>query len=226
MSGRSRPPSKSAASAKVEDGSCRPSLPSVEPSAMPAYLETPPSTGGLTLSAAGFPAPISATLVTEKVSTASSRGFGPTMPASLAYFDRDTSSWKTSKRSLFGDSTESQVTFPSSGLMLNGKCYRRAPSVPHTHGSDCSRWPTPRAADGLAHKIRSASSVQRMMTKQGRSKPSRLEDALALEGGEGGFANPQWLAWLMGFPLDWLTLPTEPSEIASAQSSPNTSAAV
>jgi len=63
-----------------------------------------------------------------------------------------------------------------------------------------------------------------MMANQGRSRPSRLEDALALDGGSGGFANPEWLASIMGYPPGWLIPLTDESETASTRTLPSGSA--
>ena len=57
------------------------------------------------------------------------------------------------------------------------------------------------------------------MDSQGRSKPSRLEDEIALTDHSGGYLNPEWIEWLMGFPLRWTDL--EDSETLSSRKSPN-----
>lgn len=79
--------------------------------------------------------------------------------------------------------------------------------------------PTPRAADGMQHRIRSKDAVLKLMDSQGRSKPSRLEDEIALTDHSGGYLNPEWIEWLMGFPLRWTDL--EDSETLSSRKSPN-----
>lgn len=142
---------------------------------------------------------------------------GKSLQESFAVLDRDTSSWRTSQLSLFGGWTLYCGTWPYSGSMRSGACFQRAQWVLHTHERGCSLWPTPRAADGLAHRIRSVAGVRRTMARTGRSRPSRLEDALAMAGGSGGLANPEWLGWLMGFPPKWTHL-IEPSETASRPS--------
>ena len=187
-----------------------------------AVLVTALPAGESILSAVGFPARTSATPGTWKESTlASDQGCGRTLPESFAFFDRVSSSWKTYQQSLFGGLTEFLETWPRAGSMRNGSVYRRASLVSITNATGRSLLPTPRAADGLAHKIRSSDSVRRMMEDQGRSRPSRLEDAMALMGGEGAFANPQWLLSFMGFPRDWLISQTEQSAIPSSHKSPS-----
>lgn len=72
-----------------------------------------------------------------------------------------------------------------------------------TSDSDCTGLPTPRAADGMRHPLRTREGVMRTMAKGNRSRPSRLEDALALLYGPGGNVNPAWSLWLMGYPEAW-----------------------
>ena len=68
-------------------------------------------------------------------SPAQDQDYGRSLPASFAYFNRDSSSWKTCQQSLFADSEPSLVIWPRWGLMLNGAAYRQPQWVsPH------SRW--------------------------------------------------------------------------------------
>ena len=48
---------------------------------------------------------------------------GPTWRASLAKFDLVTSSWKTAQLSLLGDLESSSVTWPRSGMTVDGQCW-------------------------------------------------------------------------------------------------------
>lgn len=81
------------------------------------------------------------------------------------------------------------------------------------------RWPTPRAADGMQHRSRKPEAVEKLMQSQGRSRPSRLEDEIALLPHSGGYLNPDWIEWLMGFPHRWTDL--SHSETPSCPKSPN-----
>lgn len=67
-----------------------------------------------------FHAKISHRPVTEQASRERSPAFSLISPASLARFDPDTSSWKTSQRSLFGDSIPFSARFPNSGTTSHG----------------------------------------------------------------------------------------------------------
>ena len=76
---------------------------------------------------------------------------GPRLPTPFAWYDHASRSWRMSQGSLLalmGTSEPFSVSWPRSGTMRAGACYRRAPLVPHTHESDCSYWPTPVAAMG------------------------------------------------------------------------------
>src|SRR5215831_10165584 len=95
--------------------------------------------------------------------------------------------------------------------------------------------PTPTASDG-----KGGGRIQGPMESRGRTRHSNLRDWVKTptaapwshggSGGElhkqvapsGGPLNPQWVAWLMGFPIDWTSLP--PSETRSSRRSRNGSA--
>ena len=115
----------------------------------------------------------------------------------FATYDRDTSSWRTSQLSLTTPtpSERSSVTWPRSGSMRSGRSYPLAPWVPHTCGTGCSWWPTPRAA--MANNLCT-------YRPQWRRDAPALEQRVAMRGQTGGYLNPTWVEWLMGFPSDWL----------------------
>lgn len=75
-------------------------------------------------------------------------------------------------------------------------------------------WPTPTKRDahgawGRTHKASGGSNL-----------PTAVRDAT---GGRPGQLNPEWVEWLMGFPVGWTALP--PSETPSSRRSPSGSAA-
>ena len=97
---------------------------------------------------AGFPVRTSA--LQEKVQelTAPGRACGDTWRASLAKFDPVSSSWKTAQPSLLGDSEESSVTWPRSGMTAGGLCWELPMLEPRTSGTDFGfLLPTPSASD-------------------------------------------------------------------------------
>ncbi len=83
----------------------------------------------------------------EQASTASGQDFGPSLPGSFAYFDRDTSSWKTSGLFLFEELTAYSGTWPKRGTMRSGSVFALPTSARPTDASGCSSWPTPVAND-------------------------------------------------------------------------------
>ena len=96
-----------------------------------------------------------------------------------------------------------------------------APSGLPTDETDCGWWPTPRAADGLAHRLREPQQILAAQARRGRRTDSRLEHTLAIRNMQGGgYANPQFIEWLMGYPPEW-TAASEPSETPSCRKSQN-----
>ena len=64
--------------------------------------------------------------------------------------------------------------------------------------SNTKNWPTPRCSDGMIHQLRD------MNGKQSRS---RLENVISSENNAAGqFLNPEWVEWLMGWPINWTSI--------------------
>lgn len=112
-----------------------------------------PSPRPSTSSAAASPARTSATPASAPDSTASAPGCGASSPGSFAWYDRDSSSWRTSQRSLFGGWTEYSETWPKAGSMRNGTVSARPRLARLTsetgssssHGPHVAQFPTPSA---------------------------------------------------------------------------------
>ena len=68
---------------------------------------------------------------------------GLNTPVSLAKYDRDTQSWKTSERLLTGDLIEFSEALPKSGMMRNGRIYELPMSERPTKGKESGLLPTP-----------------------------------------------------------------------------------
>jgi hypothetical protein len=60
---------------------------------------------------------------------ARARACGKSQPVSLAKFDRISCTWKTAQQSLFEDSTSCSVTWPRSGMTVDGQCWELPMSV-------------------------------------------------------------------------------------------------
>lgn len=196
---------------------------------------------------------------------------------SFAYFDRESSSWKMSTRSLFGDSIEFSGIWPRSGTMRNGIACRQSPLVPHIFDGESSLLPTPTDASKGGGSSRSGDRKGETPSLQGMARKGLLPTPNATDGSKapkfyaggnpslpcmvemmegerdqsgrklyptpradgrdncggsnsrrsakangtyiGRALNPQFVEWMMGFPLGWTDLRV--SEIPSSPRSLN-----
>ena len=192
----------------------------------------------LTWYLAGFPAKTSALPEPEPESTEREADSGARWPGSLAKYDPDTCSWKTAQRSLLGDSEPSSVTWPRSGLMLDGQCWELPTLERRIEGSESGYWPTPNTegyrSDGellmLSRKLSDRAEYLSMSDRACNSKREKFwptpqasdnrdrgnaaTPAIArrIKAGkqvmlsmtvstESGRLNPEWVEWLMGWPI-------------------------
>lgn len=122
----------------------------------------------------------------------------------FANYDPGLSSWKTAQ-SCFVEGLETfSETWPTSGMMQNGRCFLLAEWVPHTHETACFFWHTPTTNEKKPAGPKEMGMVLRHMA--GESVPNtyiRLRSQLAARTGLRLPANPTWLEWLMGFPPEW-----------------------
>jgi len=120
----------------------------------------------------------------------------------LAFYDPNTHCWKTSQGTLPLDLTESSPTLPASGSMQNGQLFQRVLWVPHIHEAGCFVWPTPRTR---------MAKTKCTLRREARRNGLNLEEAVAeADGRTGGYVNPRWIEWLMGFPHGWCEHPFTP----------------
>lgn len=131
----------------------------------------------------------------KKALRAAAQACGSTTPEPFASFDPATSSWKTWQPSLLEDSTSYSGIWPKSGTMRNGVCTAQPTWAPPKSGHVSGLWLTPQANEDAAGSIRG--KMQKMLTQQ--VKLQHPEEAA-----NGGQLNPLWVAWLMGYPTDWL----------------------
>lgn len=71
-----------------------------------------------------------------------SAGCGQTSPASFVKWHPPTSSWRTSAASFWEELDTFSQTWPTSGSLRNGMCFRREAWVPPTGENGSSFWPT------------------------------------------------------------------------------------
>lgn len=159
--------------------------------------------------------------------------FGGNLLGLFAYFDHDSSWWRTSQASLLPCDQESNrpsdaysESYPASGMMRSGKLYHARPLVPNTRGAASSLSPTLLAGaietgsyqiqrDGTRSPTLKGllASLQPTLTASGCKGPRKpgnrthernLVDATAhLSDRGGGLPNPTWCEWYMGFPGGW-----------------------
>ena len=168
------------------------------------------STGSMS-SAGDSPVRTSASPATARALMASDLDYGASSIGWWAIYDPDSSSWRTSQRSLFVGSDAFLATWPAAGSMRNGRIYSRARWVQHTHDDDCSLWPTPTASmDGRGFGIP-------LHERSGRYKRSTVLRVQELVTSHGWRIHPNFTEALMGFPLGHSAI--EPSATALLQTS-------
>ena len=142
---------------------------------------------------------------------------GPRSSDLLASYDRNTSSWRTSQHCLLAQVNgeadglaEFSETWPSAGMMRNGKTFRLRPWAFPTCESAHGLWPTPNKSNGFAPF--SLATMQRK--ERGETRPSGCKmgfdlkwDRRCLPYLERGWINPVISEWLMGFPIGHTALP-------------------
>jgi hypothetical protein len=174
-----------------------------------------------TSSAAGSPAKTSPTPAKEQGSTGHARVFGPSTPDSFANYDPATSSWRTSQLSLLEDSGEFSETWPRAGWLVSGAAYApptlERPTGEIAYGSSPTAWGTPTRRDwkdtGNMTNVpengllgRQALNRRPMPTSSdgsGGPGSSGRDGGDNLRTAAGGSLNPEFVEWLMGFPIGW-----------------------
>ena len=186
----------------------------LEPSRQP-----PPMIGELTLSAEGSPVRTFQQLGIGQASRESEAVCGRSSSESFAHFSHESSSWKTWQRSLTGELTEFSETWPESGSMRNGMCYRLVISVPTMKEPGYLSLPTPRHAD-FKGAIRPSKTTAARVKNGIANLPEYIQELERATGG--GKINPDYSERLMGFPTSWTVL--SPSATPLSPKSPNGSA--
>ena len=217
------------------------SLPSIGPERLATTTcELSPAQGLLPMelpsmsSAAGSRARTSASLENGLALKVRDLVSGRNMPVSLASYDPDSSSWKTSQGCFLSGLEPFSETWPRSGTMRRGIAYQLPPSAPLTDETESGSWPTPRACSAMAANFTENTALakfpnletmvarrmwptpnatdgnkwsnQSLADRISKKQQVRLSTAVSPEGGKGGHLNPMWVEWLMGFPLGWTDL--------------------
>ena len=147
---------------------------------------------------------------------------------SFAWYDPDTSSWKTSQQSLLTDLALYSESWPRQGMTLNGRAYALRIWEPVTVETDGGLLPTP-TATGSERRTKFKQGGTPLMlallpTPTARdhkdsgervnyeklAKKSRLAGILVTEcsaqNGGATYLNPSFLEEMMGYPIGWTAL--------------------
>jgi hypothetical protein len=179
----------------------------------------------------GFRAKTSQVQEKEPALTGSEAECGDTWQESLAKYDPSSRSWKTAHCLFQEDLPESSVILPKWGMMQNGECWERTMSLPPTKGTGSGSWPTPTVDDStnVTRKSGAYQSLTRKVMENAWPTPTRgklsggtggmqqieakylageitSEERKAMRAGNGGTLNPNWVEWLMGWPIGWTDL--------------------
>jgi hypothetical protein len=129
--------------------------------------------------------------------------FGPNLLDAFAHYDPDTHCWKTSQATFLSDLPRYKQTWPKLGTTQDGIAFKQLQSEHHTNENGCSsspRWPTPTAT---AWGSTGQRQILQRRVDNGDITPA---EKLAMSAGNGGKLNPEWIEWLMGFPIGWTDL--------------------
>ena len=154
---------------------------------------------------------------------------------SFAYYDRDTSSWKTCQQSFLEDLESFLETWPRQGITVNGVAYQHRMLEPVTRETGFGLLPTIRASEPGSTNHGYGDSLKEGICKQigiptkkypllptpmardwkGRSgqgfqdrsggKPRQLPDALT-QTGQSMHLNPSFVEEMMGYPIGYTDL--------------------
>lgn len=109
------------------------------------------------------------------------RDFGVRSFDAFAHFDPALSSWRTSLRSLFGDSHELPPTWPRAGIVSHGRAIALPPLAPRIAASEfsSSRLPTMTASEANHQSHRASQGKAPSLTDIARTPMARLPTPLS-----------------------------------------------
>ena len=160
-------------------------------------------------------------------------GYGESFVVLSKSSDRDTCWSKMSgdccQRMMDGRLEEFSGTWPASGTMRAGTCYRQPPLVLRIFVKGSSFWRTPGAsettggaADAMDRKSQghSVSLSDQVNTPEMWPTPTAGGRTAGPSPAEkcGGSLNPQFVAWMLGLPIDWCDMPDEQREESQTES--------
>lgn len=99
-------------------------------------------------------------------------------------------------------STRCFLTWKVSATPHKRLLFRLVPSIPRTGGTGAQLWPTPTTGAGLCG---GSGNYQQLKALEAAGKITE-EERRNMAHGNGGQLNPDWVEWLMGFPIGWTSL--------------------
>lgn len=153
---------------------------------------------------------------------------GLPLSESFAKYDPDSHCWRTFQRSLLTNMLEPfSENWPRAAISSDMTVFQRRPSAPITRGTGGGLLPTPKVARGTYQRNTNGRKYYTLMgmaqhnkfptprsrdwkgqSQRGQHAPmDALPNALNVTGGQ---LNPNWVEWLMGWPIGWTDL--EPLE--------------
>ena len=211
-------PSKSNHTAEKSSNSDKPmeacphsqSMTMCEPSTASRGVESPMS------SAVAFHAKTSQVLEKEQASKANEADCGPKCAGSLARYNPSSRSWKTAQCSLFGGLVEFSETWPEWGMTQDGEFWALSMPAHLTKETESGFWPTPRKSESNEANA----TIEARKARTGASCNDNLHAAAERRLGKRVKIMPNFVEWLMGWPIGWTDLqPLETDKFRSWQQS-------
>ena len=131
------------------------------------------------------------------------RVFGGRCYESLASYDRESSSWRTSQLSLFEEDAKLLDRLPKSGIAQNGQLYQLETLELRISDGDGLRLPTPTATDAKMNPCTPSRHTGKHATCI-NTVIGQTEEAQQL--GQKARLSPLFVEWMMGFPIGWTDL--------------------
>jgi len=169
------------------------------------------------------PAKTSALLELEKAWKEAEAAYSLRSCDSLMYYDHSSSSWKMCQQSLLEDLLPLPKKLPKEAMIRDGVLYPLVKLAHPIKEKDGGYLPTPTASSYGTQKSRpnnkARPSLETMARKNlwptptardykdnGKSPAELARNSKTLATHAGGQLNPQWVEWLMGYPVGWTEL--------------------
>jgi len=161
---------------------------------------------------AGFHAKTSAGQEAELVSMESEADSGEKWPASSERSSHSTLLSKTPRCCQAGVLIEFSKTLPKWGSMHDGELFQHRSLAQPTSGKECGLWPTPTcggftSTGAIKATIRMAATLDEAAAMTGRpGVVEKITGSSVTYDRRNGQLNPDWVEWLMGWPIGWTDL--------------------